>query len=238
MMLQVFRFSLYCCFFLLGFIYSNGASQASVITPISAHGWPNERTTDHTPGLAIDNLLTTYTWTTQAFNTNPASLGVKFSGLETVSRIRIYKDNDTGSPDDLVGRKDLLIQYTTGTNTDITLRTWTNVTGLTNGYLGNELLVATSVNSNGTVVGDYHDSPAGDGWGSLTFDPIQATGMRIYFSKTVGEQNTYMHYLVYEIQFYGLDNTAVPEPASVCIFSAISIGVFLSRKKSLRKILG
>jgi hypothetical protein len=83
------------------------------------------------------------------------------------------------------------------------------VTNLANGYLGTEFFHATSVNSNGTVTLDVHDSPSGDGWGSLMFDTVTATGLRIAFSNpapvypycngaTIDQLCN--HYQVYEIE--------------------------------------
>jgi len=50
-----------------------------------------------------------------------------------------------------------------------------------------------------------HDSPGGNGWGSLSFDAVQATGMRIAFSNPGSGQ--VVHYRVAEFEVY------VPEPA-------------------------
>ncbi len=71
---------------------------------------------------------------------------------------------------------------------------------MTNGFQGSELLVATSVNSNGTVSADNHDSIK-SGWASLSFTAVNATGIRIGFSNvTTLAQN---HYRVYEFEAYG-----------------------------------
>lgn len=206
---------------------------ASVISPVSAQVWPNPLTTgDDLPGRAIDGSIYSFTFSTAAYNTSNASLGLQLSGLTNVSRIRLWKDIDTGDPAVIYGRKDLIIQYTTDTNPLLSTRTWVNVTGLSNGYQGTENFIATSVNSDGTVVGDYHNSPNGDGWGSLTFNPVQATGIRILFSKTSGETYTYMHYRVYEFEVYGSELPSVPEPTSIAIFSALgSLGVVRGFKR-------
>lgn len=158
-------------------------------------------------------------------------MGLELSGLTNIARIRLWKDTSAGEAA-LNSRKDLLIQYTTDNNANLSDRNWTNVSGLVNGFQGTENLVATSVNSNGTVIGDFHDSPGGDGWASLTFNPVQATGIRIFFSKTAGEINTFMHYRVYEFQVYSSELPSVPEPASIAIFSALgSLGALRGIKR-------
>jgi len=57
-----------------------------------------------------------------------------------------------------------------------------------------------SVNSDGTVFLDIHDSPNGDGWASLVFDPVMATAVRITFANP--DFVTFNHYKVYEFEAY------------------------------------
>lgn len=169
--------------------------------PLStAAGWPNGRTSNNLPPNAIDGSLATFTWTTEAFaSAIPSYLGIGFAGSSSVSRIRLYKDNDSGGAGPVA--KNLIIEYTTSpTTTPLSQRTWTPVTGLINGFQGAELLQAAAVNSNGTVSADNHNSTT-NGWASLTFNAVNATGIRIGFSNvTTLQQN---HYRVYEIEAYG-----------------------------------
>jgi hypothetical protein len=159
-------------------------SVGTQITITSSIGAPNRGDT----GRAVDGNLGTETYTTPSYNTaDPSYLEVGFASA-TVNRIRLYKDT-------YAGPHNLTIQYTTDTG-PLTSRDWSNVTGLSNGYVGTELLNATSVNSGGTVTGDAHDSPNGDGWASLLFDNVAATGLRIAFSGGA----TYKHYHVYELE--------------------------------------
>jgi hypothetical protein len=89
-------------------------------------------------------------------------------------------------------------------------RTWANVTGLVNGFGGTELLRATAVNTDGTVTGDTHSSSTGDGYTSLSFTPVQATGVRIAFANPdpattcSGVQGTCNHYRVGELEVYAI----------------------------------
>ena len=119
----------------------------------------------------------------------PSHLAIAFSSA-SVDRIRLYKETEYGP-------HDLTIQYTTDTG-GLTERTWQTVTGLVNGFEGTELLDATAVNANGTVEGDFHSSAA-DGFASLSFDPVTATGLRISFVAT----SPNVHYLVHELQVWG-----------------------------------
>jgi hypothetical protein len=105
-----------------------------------------------------------------------------------------------------------------GTIADPNLATahWMNVTGLSNGIEGNELLRADAVNEDGTVLHDRHNSsgaqlivdqgtvPDSDGWASLTFDVVHATGLRIGFQVDPAEAPNppFNYYRVYEVQVY------------------------------------
>jgi hypothetical protein len=150
----------------------------SEIPITSVAGFPNGRTINDLPANAIDGDITTFTWTTNPNNTaSPSHLAIGFTSTQ-VNRLRLWKDAYGGGGNN---SKNLTIQYTTDSG-PLSSRTWTTVTNLTNGYLGTELLDATAVNSNGTVVRDVHTSVDGDGWASLMFDAVTATGLRISFS--------------------------------------------------------
>ncbi len=125
-------------------------------------GFPNERVSNETPPNAIDGSTATFTWTTESFNTDdPSHIAVDFAST-AVNMLRLWKTNETGATP-TTEPKNLTISYTTGVGA-LSGRTWTTVTGLTNGHNGIELIDATTVNLAGTVTGDNHDSPGGDGW--------------------------------------------------------------------------
>jgi len=174
------------------------ATPTRVGTTVAA-GWPNGRVSNNLPPAAIDGNTATFTWTTESFaSANPSYLGVGFAAATSINRIRLFKDNDAGGPGLIA--KNLLIEYTTSpTSTPLSSRVWTPVTGLSNGFQGAELLTATSVNANGTVAADFHNSLA-SGWASLTFNPVSATGIRIGFSNAT--PIPYNHYRVYEFEVY------------------------------------
>jgi len=209
--LQVLSRALLACALLLA---ATAVTSANGIPLTSVKGWPNGRLSNDTPPNAIDGNINTYTWTTESFNfNNPSYLGVGFNN-NVARAIRLWKTPDGGGGANI---KDLTIQYTNdSTATPLDLRTWQNVTGLTNGIAGTELLNATSVNAGGTVTGDVHNSPAGNGWGSLSFNPVPATGIRIAFANPGSGQ--VVHYRVAEFE-------VIPEPAtlsllSICFFAA------------------
>ncbi|MCX6624519.1 MAG: choice-of-anchor D domain-containing protein, partial [Acidobacteria bacterium] len=187
---------------------SGGTGGTTLLALTAAAGWPNGRVSNQLPSLAIDGSTGTYTWTTESFNSaSPSYLGVSLGASASVSRLRIYKDNDAGGPGLIA--KNLTIEYTTSSpSVALASRTWTPVSGLTNGFNGTELMTATSVNSNGTVTADNHVSQT-SGWASLSFTPVNATGIRIGFSNAT--PISVNHYRVYEVQLYGQANTvAVP----------------------------
>jgi len=232
-MRQLFSSLILACIFFA--VVPNTSHCGVLIPPLSAHAFPNEDIfrPEWYPSNAIDGLLNTAAAPTRAFNTDDSCLALKLDGLQTINRIRLYKDAESGSPGFGKRPKDLKIQYTNDTTTDMSLRNWFNVTGLSNGYLGREFLNATAVNSNGTVLGDFHDSPTGDGWASLVFDPVQATGVRVFFSKPVNEPYVFMHYIVYEFEVYGPPRSPVPEPSTMAIFGLGALGMaYRARRKT------
>lgn len=180
--------------------------------PISAiTGVPN-RTADNVPANAIDGNTSTFTWTTPSGNvTQPSYLEAGLASIATVSRIRLFKDNDSGGGGPLA--KNLTIDYTaTDASVPLANRTWIPVTGLANGFNGTELMTATAL-ANGAVIGDNHNSLV-SGWASLTFAPVNATGIRIGFSNPAGSNYPNVHYRVYELELYGAGGSS---PASSTI---------------------
>src|SRR5688572_2301252 len=215
------RFIIVICIIATTLIIARPAAVfATHITITSGAGFPNGRTSNDPPTNAIDGSIFTFTWTTEAFNeASPSHLAIGFDSTD-VDRLRSWKDDDGGGGQNI---KNLTIQYTTDTGL-LSSRSWTTVTGLVNGFNGTEFLDATSVNLNGTVTGDIHDSTAGDGWASLTFDAITATGLRISFRNPVtvigcskaGGTNC-NQYRVGEFEAH-FDTIAVPEPDTIFLF--------------------
>lgn len=178
----------------------SASSTRTYLTGATARAFPSEHASNP-PNLCVDGSLSTFTWSTASNNfTKPSYLGLLFSDAVTLDGIRLWKDNDGGSG---ANTKDLVIQYTVDSMPAIGSGTWQNVVGLTSGYMGNELIVAASVNSNGTVQGDVHDSVnEGHGWATLGFDRVVATGVRIAFSVPDNSAN---HYKVHEFLAFQSD---------------------------------
>ncbi|MDX1983295.1 MAG: choice-of-anchor D domain-containing protein, partial [Bryobacteraceae bacterium] len=176
------------------------ASSPVRVTITDIAGWPNGRLSNNLPANAIDGSTASFTWTTESFNSvNPSYLGIGFAASTGVNRIRLFKDNDAGGPGLIA--KNLVIEYSTSpVSTPLSSRTWTPVTGLTNGFQGAENMVASGVNANGTVLTDNHNS-AVHGWASLTFNAVNATAIRIGFSNA--SPISVNHYRVYEFEAYG-----------------------------------
>ncbi len=222
-------------------LFLASTAAATQISPVTGHGWPNERTSGQFPSEAVDGNLGTFTWTTQSGNQLPAHLGLDFSSAQALNRIRLWKDDASGSGAVLF--KDLTILYTTDNPaTSIDLRTFQPVTGLTNGFLGAELMDATTVNSNGTVLGDGHDSVgSGEGWASLTFDVIpNATGVAIRFVIPGVDLVNSNHYNVAEFEAHFEQSLvpAVPEPSTMILamISFVVLGCLGDRRMHRREV--
>ena len=206
---------------------------AASIPLTSVEGFPNGRTSNDPPTNAIDGNLATFTWTTEANNAAiPSYLAVGFASTQ-VNRLRLTKLPDGGGGQNV---KNLAIQYTTGTG-PLSARSWSNVPNLRNGFRGSEILRASAVKLDGTVLGDVHSGTA-----SLTFDRVQATGLRVAFanpssagtcsSNPTGPCN---HYRVGELQAF-LD---AGQPRSTPAFLRRAAGgVGIAARGPLTKILG
>ena len=102
------------------------------------------------------------------------------------------------------------ILYTTDSGA-MSGRSYSLVTGMTNGFMGTELLDAVAVNSNGTVVAENQSLV--EGWASLSFNAVNATGIAIGFQSAA---STYNHMKLHEIQAH-FDN--IPVDAGFLVWS-------------------
>lgn len=211
---------------ILLFVGRVGAVQISIE---SCSVWDNPRTYwDHYPPEAIDGDTDTYTWSTEPFTIVPNYIGLDFGKFTNVNRIRLWKDTADGA----MGHeaKDLTILYTVDNyNINLGDRSFTNVSGLENGYNGTELMDAATVNPDGTVYHDFHN--VNDGWASLTFNNVLATGVAIYFTNNKSGETAWHHYKVHEFEAHFEPSTAVPEPTTMFLFGTGLIGLAGVRRK-------
>ncbi|MBJ43393.1 MAG: hypothetical protein CMJ80_08985 [Planctomycetaceae bacterium] len=154
---------------------------------------------------AIDGDLSTRSYLTPSATTDPNAVAVDLGATRTVSRLRVSKWGEAdgtaaGTPGiEPFDSLDLQILYTTDTG-PLNQRAYVPVSGLTSGYLGSELIVANGLDpTNATVDGDHHDFDA-DGFYSLTFDAVAATGISIRFERDANDTAPWTHYYVNEIE--------------------------------------
>jgi MYXO-CTERM domain-containing protein len=207
----------------LGFVLLSGTLlHGGQITPTGIAVWPNQRFSNDTPPNAIDGNLATATWSTESNNTLEASLGLDFGGLVDLDFIRLYKDPNGGGGPNI---KNLVIEYTDSSSAlALSARIWQAVPNLTNGIYGQELMTATSVNPDGTVIGDVHNSFV-SGFASLSFDHVEATGVRVRFDSGGG----FNHYRVHEFEAY-----SVPEPATALAGLIAVAALAVARRRQAR----
>jgi hypothetical protein len=127
---------------------------------------------------SIDGNLSTFSYLTPSY-----AIGDRFAGLDlgsatTINRLQVTKYSDVDGAGSPVDPMDLQLLYTTDTG-PISSRHYQPVSGLTNGYLGTEQIVADSVNSaDATVVKDITN-----GTYSLSFNSVSATGLALKYTR-------------------------------------------------------
>ena len=165
--------------------------------------------------LAIDGDTTTTTSLTPSFTRGDRIVAVDVGEMTTVSRLRVSKIGDgdqssAGAPGLApIDNMDLQILFTRDSG-PLHRRGYLPVPELTNGYFGTELILADAVNSaDATVDNDHHDF-ANDGWYSLSFAPLQATGLAIRFGRDRGDSAPWNQYRTHEIEVREGANDPLP----------------------------
>ena len=170
---------------------------------------------------AIDGETGTWSFLTPSGTTGERIAAVDLGGSEQVNRLRVAKWGDTddggsgaGAPGIApIDNMDLQILFTTDTG-PLESREYAPVGGLTNGFGGTELINADAVNAvDATVDNDHHDFSA-DGWYSLTFDAVDATGLAILFSRDAGDSSPFTHYRTFEIEVHRVSPATLPGDAN------------------------
>ena len=168
------------------------------------------RTTGVIKNNAIDGSELSWSFLTPSSTQGPHLAALDLGTTQQVQRIRVSKWGDTdatgpgGGAPGLGGtdNMDLQILFTTDSG-PLVSRTYRPVSGLTNGFAGGELINADSVNAaDATVDNDHHDF-AVDGWYSLSFNEVQATGIAIRFAKDANDSTPFTHYRTNEFQVFG-----------------------------------
>lgn len=208
---------------------------AAKIPLAGVEAFPNSRTSNDPPTNAIDGSTATFTWSTESLNTAiPSYLAIGFAPTP-VNRLRLFKTPEGGGGQNV---KNLVIQYTTGSGA-LSSRSWSNVPNLRNGFGGTELLQASAVNADGTVSGDVHS-----GYASLSFDTVQATGLRVGFANpsSAGTCSTNPtgpcnHYRVAELEAW-LDGARASPGARPRRPGRPTGGISLAARGALTKLVG
>src|SRR3954453_3318577 len=128
--------------------------------------------------LAIDGNLGTGSYLTPSYSFGERFAGLDLGGLTSIDRLQVTKDANVDGAGAAADPMNLQLLYTTDTG-PISDRHYQPVTGLTNGYLGTELITADSVNAaDATVHLDTHE-----GLYSLSFNSVSATGLALKFNR-------------------------------------------------------
>jgi hypothetical protein len=172
--------------------------------------------------LAIDGNTDTFSYLTPSYSIGQRFVGLDLGSSANINRLQVNKasanvDGYQGFADPM----DLQLLYTTDSG-PIRDRHYQPVTGLTNGYLGSELItgsVGFSVNNaNATVVAESHE-----GIYSLSFNNVSATGLALGISRNAAGDAPFIHYPTFE--FNPMDGTTPHAAAAIDIFrEAIPIG--------------
>ncbi|MEX0586070.1 MAG: lamin tail domain-containing protein, partial [Pirellulales bacterium] len=169
---------------------------------------------------AIDgNLLTVANLTTAGTDRShgPQRVAVDLGAATLLNRLRVFKNGDLDGVTELANWPDLTdlrILYTTDAG-PLDQRTYLPVSQLTSGYNGAEPIKSTLVEyATGRVHEDRHDGLA-EGYYSLTFAAVAATGLAIEFTSSELDLNGVNRYPIHALQVaYNSDAVLAPQPVS------------------------
>jgi len=190
----------------------------------------------------IDHDLSTPTFVTAPFTTGSATIHFDLGGPKDIIGFRWLKVNsDTDGGGNPVDPMDLVFRATTTSiATSLTSRTYVNVTGLTNGINGTELLhfdtsgtggginsaTATAVRENGGGVNN--GLTQAQAFYSVTFDMIVgATGISLQFQPNDLGVTGFTHYNGFEFQ-----PLLAPEPTGLALLAGMALPMIAHRRRS------
>jgi hypothetical protein len=162
--------------------------------------------------LAIDDDTNSFSYLTPGYGIGQRFVGLDFGSLTSDNRLQVNKasaniDGYLGAVDPM----DLQLLYTSDSG-PIRDRNYLPVSGLTNGYLGSELITADSVNAgNATVISETHE-----GIYSLSFTNVSATGLALGIRRNPAGDAPFIHYPTTE--FKPMDGTTPQAVAAIDIF--------------------
>jgi len=156
--------------------------------------WPMER---KSIANAYDNDITTWTYTTAAWcEHSPFYVAISFPRYTLVSGLRLWKRHVAGKRKDC-GTNNLAFLYgSERPGTPMEQRDLQMVRGLNSGFEGRGKWRAESVQTNGFIVRDVHDSDSA-GWASVSFDTVNVTAIAMQVDSP---EPHYNHLCLGEIQ--------------------------------------
>jgi hypothetical protein len=185
--------------------------------------------TEH--NAAIDHDTSTFSYLTRSYTDHPTAIAFDLGAPTAVNRVRVDKVSNQVTGSGFVEPMDVQILYTTDTG-PLNQRTYQPVSGLTSGFNGTELINAASIDPSTATVHSEIAQFSTDGWFSLMFNAVNATGIEYVISKPSGSANQFINYPVAEFQLY--NSVAVPEPASMILLTLGGM-ISLSRRRTMRK---
>jgi len=161
--------------------------------------WPMDR---RDIGNIIDGDTSTWTYSTKGWCKHESIyIGLKLQIPSHVSGLRIHKKYHKSHHNKKdCNRKNIQLLYSTDDPEDRPLDrfNWKQVGEATNGYASTEMLNLQIVRPDGYLFGEEHNSQS-DGWGSVSFAPVEATALALEVSANGGEYN---HFCVSEIEAF------------------------------------